>query len=399
MRIIIKKLFGIFNYDITLCENGMSIITGPNGFGKSTIIKCIKAISESNLVFFYELTFESIILFDEVPDNKIEIVKNDRGLDVNGVFIDEKTILYAKSYSYRRRRDAEVDRNNLEKYQDAMENMKNFIGKVEYIEEQRLIAIDEERISPYTEHSRMSSDVNRKMCQVVETVPQKLVNHIRRASMMYSRVAGELDSTFPIRLFHEKDGIQQQEFDLKIQQMKAKTEKLDEYGFYATRPMGEIQFQEKDARALKVYFEDFEKKYEQYERLLEKLDLYKRMINARFQFKHVAISADEGLKVINDNGKNVDLKNLSSGEKETIVLFYRLLFDVEDGALLLIDEPEISLHIAWQRMFVEDLQTIVKIKGLSAIVATHSAQIVNGNFDIQVDLGEYYQKWIQSEKM
>ena len=50
-------------------------------------------------------------------------------------------------------------------------------------------------------------------------------------------------------------------------------------------------------------------------------------------------------------------------------------------------------------MFVEDLQTIVKIKNLNAIVATHSAQIVNGNFDIQVDLGEYYSKWIQSEKM
>ena len=42
IKIKFTKLFDIFNYDIILCENGMSIITGPNGFGKSTIIKSIK---------------------------------------------------------------------------------------------------------------------------------------------------------------------------------------------------------------------------------------------------------------------------------------------------------------------------------------------------------------------
>lgn len=49
-------------------------------------------------------------------------------------------------------------------------------------------------------------------------------------------------------------------------------------------------------------------------------------------------------------------------------------------------------------MFAEDIKTIMNLKGLKVIVATHSAQIVNGNSDIQIDLGACYSKWIQSEK-
>ena len=397
INVSIKKLFGNFDYDITLCENGMSIITGPNGFGKSTIIKCVKAVSDSDLLFFYDLQFESMELKVMPGNHKIQIRKLSDGLEINQDIINEKIILNAKR-ALMRKHGIEIDDENIEMYQSTIENMKNIIGKVEYIEEQRLITMEEEREQRYV-GNRIQSQISRNVRQTIESIPDKLMFIIRRSSMMYSRTAGQLDSTFPIRLFHEKKGIKKEEFDLKIQKMNEKTKKLDEYGFYTTRPMEKIEFQEEDARALKVYFEDFEKKYKQYEHLIEKLDLFKKMINSRFKFKHIEISEEYGIRVVNDKEQNISLKKLSSGEKETIVLFYRLLFEVEDGTILLIDEPEISLHIAWQRMFVEDLLTIVKIKNLNAIVATHSAQIVNGNFDIQVDLGEYYSKWIQSEKM
>lgn len=85
--------------------------------------------------------------------------------------------------------------------------------------------------------------------------------------------------------------------------------------------MEKIEFKEDDARALKVYFEDFERKYNQYKALIEKLDMYKKMVNERFRFKNMQISSEYGIKILDKNNNIIKLRSLSSGEKETLVLF------------------------------------------------------------------------------
>ena len=97
-------------------------------------------------------------------------------------------------------------------------------------------------------------------------------------------------------------------------------------------------------------------------------------------------------------GHPIPLSKLSSGEQEIIVLFYELLFEVPKGTLLLIDEPEISLHITWQRLFMEDLEQIVKMKSVTVIVATHSPQMISGNRQRQIDLGELYKNGLYQRK-
>jgi len=42
------------------------------------------------------------------------------------------------------------------------------------------------------------------------------------------------------------------------------------------------------------------------------------------------------------------LTDLSSGEQQEVVMLYELLFCVQPGTLVLIDEPELSLHVVWQ---------------------------------------------------
>ena len=53
---------------------------------------------------------------------------------------------------------------------------------------------------------------------------------------------------------------------------------------------------------------------------------------------------------------------------------------------MLVDEPENSLHVAWQKMIISDLMQIAKIKKLQLIVATHSPTIVSYGSDYAVDL-------------
>ncbi len=58
---------------------------------------------------------------------------------------------------------------------------------------------------------------------------------------------------------------------------------------------------------------------------------------------------------------------------------------------MLLDEPEISLHIAWQNNFLKDIKCIVDLNdNLQIILATHSPHILSDNWDLNVDLGELY---------
>ncbi len=63
-RIGIKGLFGKFNYEIELKEEGLTILTGPNGFGKTTILKIIHSFATKDFIFFFRLPFEEITLQD-----------------------------------------------------------------------------------------------------------------------------------------------------------------------------------------------------------------------------------------------------------------------------------------------------------------------------------------------
>ena len=64
----------------------------------------------------------------------------------------------------------------------------------------------------------------------------------------------------------------------------------------------------------------------------------------------------------------------------------KTIFKCDSKSLILVDEPEISLHVAWQQEFIDELMEICKLKNMQAIVATHSPNIVNNHWDLLVDL-------------
>ncbi|MEC4867623.1 MAG: AAA family ATPase, partial [Jaaginema sp. PMC 1078.18] len=86
------------------------------------------------------------------------------------------------------------------------------------------------------------------------------------------------------------------------------------------------------------------------------------------------------------NSKQLLPTELSSGEQHELVLLYELLFKVEPNSLVLIDEPELSLHVGWQVQFLKDLQEIVKLANLDILMATHSPDIIQDRWDLTVEL-------------
>lgn len=387
----IRYLYGKFNYEIFFSEDGITIITGPNGFGKSTILHIIIALANSNIEYFFDLVFSEIEILNSGLKENFIIKKEGESLLICGCKFDRQDFNDWQKYSIKRHMDEQIDniQNNLlmENIKKVVFEMKNIAGSVVFIKEQRLITGDRLRRVSRGNEIRV---YEQKIVETVAEIPNKIQSMVKMVASSYSNISNELDSTFPQRLFAQVDGLKRNEFDLKLSELRDKVEKLQTYGISNIGKLDEIQFKEEDARALKVYFSDFEKKYQQYEELINSLEMFADIINRRFLFKKVYISAKEGLYVLDDEGNDIPLKKLSSGEKETLVLFYQIIFEVSKGWMLLIDEPEISLHIAWQRMFIEDMQAIVRERGIKVIIATHSVQIINGNRRIQRDLGKQY---------
>lgn len=67
---------------------------------------------------------------------------------------------------------------------------------------------------------------------------------------------------------------------------------------------------------------------------------------------------------------NVELGDLSSGEKQIASLFSHLYLSGRQNFFVLIDEPELSLSVPWQRRFLTDIRNGVFCTGL--VAATHS---------------------------
>ena len=86
-------------------------------------------------------------------------------------------------------------------------------------------------------------------------------------------------------------------------------------------------------------------------------------------------------------GELVPPTSLSSGEQHELILLSELLFKVGPNSLVLIDEPELSLHVSWQQEFLVDLKEITLLAGYDVLIATHSPQIINDRSDLMVQLG------------
>ena len=134
--------------------------------------------------------------------------------------------------------------------------MQSVLGSIQYIKGQRLVDIDDSRIavSRQGELRRYS----RRILETVNKIPEEFRMQMRSLDSLYSVKSNELDRTFLKRLFELKEGIDEETFKQKIELVRGKIQKLSESGISKLGTLDVMQFRGEDARALKIYFEDFD---------------------------------------------------------------------------------------------------------------------------------------------
>jgi ABC-type glutathione transport system ATPase component len=148
--------------------------------------------------------------------------------------------------------------------------------------------------------------------------------------------------------------------------------------------------QEIEKNVLSLYIQDQSEKLHVFDDLQKRIATLMDLINSKFQAqgKYLVIDRERGFLFKTDigGGRIFRPAELSSGEQQQLVLFYELIFKTSKKSLVLIDEPEISLDVGWQRRFLDDLAKVISLDRISILMATHSPQIIHNRRDLAVPL-------------
>jgi predicted ATP-binding protein involved in virulence len=420
----IENLFEIFNYDISFkTDENILIITGPNGFGKTMVLNIIFNLFNRKFLFFQKLVFDKITLcLDEKIKISISKLIEENKPKISFLFFENEIEIEKFDYSHKLETDFErniqrflpvhriapdkwIDNRTdriltiddlLNEYADQLpdEISKNILRikservnsildsiQVHLIKEQRLFKKAHNIERNYREEKEQTV-----MIETIQTYAKELKQLILEFSQKSFIQTQELDSSYPKRLTSENNILTQDEYEKRYNTLKNKQKKLTEFGLYESKQEF-LTYNTADAKALSVYLKDFELKLGVFDALLEKLELFTNILNERrFTFKSINVSRTKGFYFETINGKELQLNQLSSGEQHEVVLLYELIFNVKPNILVLIDEPEISLHITWQKEFLNDLIKIIKIQNIQVLIATHSPSIINDRWDLVYNL-------------
>jgi predicted ATPase len=95
------------------------------------------------------------------------------------------------------------------------------------------------------------------------------------------------------------------------------------------------------------------------------------------------IAREEGGPSIQDkDSQTLSFKHLSSGEKQIVSLFSHIYLSGRNGFYVIIDEPELSLSVPWQRRFLPDILETGMCSGLIAV--THSPFVWENDLESHV---------------
>jgi hypothetical protein len=116
------------------------------------------------------------------------------------------------------------------------------------------------------------------------------------------------------------------------------------------------------------------------------LELFADFLNDRLTNKRIVLNQQSGISVELASGEEIRPSQLSSGEEQLLALGYELLFGSEPQSLVLLDEPELSLHVAWLQGLLDAFVGMGTNRNLQFLIATHSPSVISGYRDLERSL-------------
>lgn len=135
---------------------------------------------------------------------------------------------------------------------------------------------------------------------------------------------------------------------------------------------------------LGIYLEALHSRNDGRKSRFEKLRDFSISVNKFLDRKELKIGSNIGprsrgaVKIKTAQGQSYDLLSLSSGERHILTMMFSASRSKFSSGLFLIDEPELSLHIDWQRIVLKELKNQTEQR--QVIACTHSPEVGADHF-------------------
>lgn len=370
----VKGLFDYFDHDLEFrTGERVMIMIGPNGFGKTTTLRLINTLFNQPIARLARMPFRQIeISFDR--DKSLVVEKDTQAEQPDGRL--PLTLIFQEA------RESPQSFRPVAQPQMSQDDMPQWWQDVRNTVSVRLI--DTERLTTVPDYTPTPE-------RTIRICSEELSELVSKTNTEYATLSQSLDRTFPVRLV-SSIGMSDPPAKLSadLDKIKQKQSLLAKAGLlppdHDSIELPDIDNVDSPRRnVLAMYAQDTKQKLEIFDDLYPKIEALLKIANSRLRYKQVNASMD-GLNAVSWNGVDLDLDVLSSGEQHELVILYELLFRTSDNSLILIDEPELSQHVAWQETFVDDLEEMAKLSHFRAILATHSPEIIADRWDLTVQL-------------
>lgn len=435
-RLFIEKLYGSYRYDVKF-NNDITFIYGLNGCGKTTILNITEAIITGNLFNLFDYSFEKIELFysNNGIDETISIIPKESSLCI---------AFKSENYEISKINDEEFEDsysrnhlNNIEKRYFERNNILQEINKTfnyVYLPLNRSTKYEDNRISygsPYYRRRAISNlrnvpdskrdkalfdvellvmDTIAKMNTEIAKINDSFRNAILKSSLdivnedmnlsdfrnhiiEYDKNKIEKISKSYIKLLSDLDIVTEEEKGQYKEFFVQLTKEGEAEASDDSNTLANLIFKYKELVRIERFTNIASKAEKEKEKIRNNVKLFEETIN-RFidnaeDHKKIVINNDGAIGFLTENSPNpISIHYLSSGERQLLIFFANLIFSVNSvqNGIFVVDEPELSLHLSWQKIFVE---SAIKINpNIQMIFATHSPEFV----------GKYRNKMFKLEK-
>ena len=436
-KIKINGLHGYFQYDINLNED-ISLLYGKNGSGKTTVLNLIEFIIGGEFYKLRDITFKDVII--TTTDNKFLKLSNVNNIiDVNFLNNNDQIRLEDLNKYFSEERYRGNGFNKLQFIRDypiikiIRDSFDYVYLPLERISNSRLINNEQ-----YTKPSRIihkqfyryhSKDASMDIVKYLVDLQMRYVNdQIRELNekfrndvleTMFVLTGQKFDFHQLIAYFRNENVLNElnilkekyiallREFNIINDSNNEDAKKYSDYFERLLNDVEELNSEKNKDRGIHAKFVATYNEIEKIKKITQLASESEKMKrNARKlidQFIEVVnnflLDGEDGknIKITNDGtvyfetaytNDKVDITYLSSGEKQLVNLLAHFIFKASDlkNGIFVADEPELSLHLNWQKMFIQQLHHINP--KIQLIFATHSPELV----------GSYRNKIIKIQK-
>jgi len=448
--ITVKGLFGFHSYKLIFNKKEpIAIIYGTNGMGKTTIFKMLNSLLIEYPYDYYEkfnsknydnfrylcdeIPFEEFLI-DFADESRIEVLKKENTIYIN--YLRKKGISFSSLFDGLRisTSDKNFKDSVKEHYNLINELFLNLDGKKRFLfintsRDGTLVRIakkidDISRMislkylsnynSPQNEYSKMLDDIfliekiiNIESTVDLQSVPKKMNEYLFLICDGYeayqtcfeisnSRISHDKD--MPILIYDDnyekllylknntltKEKIKNLKYEIDYSKIPNDTDLLfcsydgwdDGGGMSANQITDVVNNNINELYNYLINFEIFKKAVE---------DFYNKYDPS---YKKIILTLNDSPKLLFEcsNGKIIDESHLSSGEVNLISILYSIAFNTSQDTIVLIDEPEISLHMLWVQQLTSTILKMIKSKkNMQVILSSHSPFLAAGHEEYLVE--------------